>query len=208
VEISGGGRIPVFRIAKGAVVFMIKLTIYNGKSEGGMGGGIDNAGQLIVGDCLFKTPTGNLTPPRMYHTATLLNDGTVLIAGGYQTPPSDSTLASAEIYDPSSGTFSQTGSMAAPRAFSRNSATLLPDGSVLIVGGAPPGNPPAEIYDPGCEEPGAGCPWSGCHKGILLIPSLSVGFDSFLAPLDKWRPGKNYSTFISESRVEGSASTS
>jgi len=53
------------------------------------------------------------------HTATLLADGKVLIAGGAGEPPtvSNSVTAVAEIYDPSSGTFAITGAMRTPREF-------------------------------------------------------------------------------------------
>ena len=101
-------------------------------------------------------PTGSLTTGRQGHTATLLNDGRVLIAGGGNTDTSVGNkatytyLASAELYDPASGTFSLTGSMTTPR--SGHTATLLDDGRVLIAGGFDGvGNTPlasAELYDP------------------------------------------------------------
>lgn len=73
----------------------------------------------------------------------LLGDGTVLVAGGYDlaTP-----LATAELYDPLTGTFSATGSMNVERW--RHTETLLNDGTVLIVGGADDGGAlaSAEIY--------------------------------------------------------------
>jgi hypothetical protein len=93
------------------------------------------------------TPTSNMTIPRASHTATLLKNGKVLIAGGYGLRFSN--LASAELYDPASETFTRTGDMAAPRA--GHTATLLPDGRVLIAGGLSAtggGVAGAELYDP------------------------------------------------------------
>jgi hypothetical protein len=57
-----------------------------------------------------------------------------LIAGGRS---ADATWISAEIYDPATGKFAVTDNMAAPR--SAPTATLLPDGTVLVAGGNPAG---------------------------------------------------------------------
>ena len=95
-------------------------------------------------------PTGAMTTPRWGHTATMLPNGKVLVAGGIAGgDPVDGTtvlLASAELYDPSAGAFTPTGSMLTARW--QATATLLADGRVLIAGGsnALPGS--AEIYDP------------------------------------------------------------
>jgi len=80
------------------------------------------------------SPTGSLTATRGSKTATLLRDGRVLIAGGYDCGASEPVIwASAELYDPTTGTFTLTGSMGTPR--SSHAATLLEDGRVLVVAG-------------------------------------------------------------------------
>lgn len=90
--------------------------------------------------------TGSMTAPRAGHTATLLDDGRVLIAGG-NAEPGSSVVASAELYDPATGTFIPTGSMITPR--SGHTATLLNDGRVLITGGYGVSElASAELYDP------------------------------------------------------------
>src|SRR5262249_41581838 len=93
--------------------------------------------------------TGLMTTPRYDATGTELADGRVLVAGGWCCAGNTGTQASAEIYDPSTGTWSATGSMSTPRAGGA-SATRLQNGRVLIAGGANGGTvvPTAEIYDP------------------------------------------------------------
>jgi Galactose oxidase, central domain/Kelch motif len=105
------------------------------------------------------TATSNMGSPRFYHTATLLNNGKVLVTGGFglsgldgeMDPIPPSALDSAEIYDPVTSTFMPTGKMSVARG--GQTATLLLDGKVLITGGYG-GNSSgilltAEIYDPG-----------------------------------------------------------
>ena len=96
-------------------------------------------------------PTGSMASGRGNHTATVLGDGKVLIAGGHSGHPGAS-VASAELYDPSNGTFALTGDMTDARG--SHSATLLTNGSVLLAGGftAFPNTgttlASAEIYEP------------------------------------------------------------
>jgi large repetitive protein len=96
------------------------------------------------------TPTGNMTTARAEHTATLLPSGKVLIAGG--DGAGLQPLASAELYDPSTGTFAPTGSMTTVRTWG-HTATLLANGKVLIAAGSDRRDTyepiaKAELYDP------------------------------------------------------------
>ena len=84
---------------------------------------------------------------RWSHTATLLPDGRVLVTGSYIN--SGESRASAELYDPTSGRWTATGSMDLGRG--GHTATLLPDGRVLVAGGRSSGGDSlasAELYNP------------------------------------------------------------
>jgi hypothetical protein len=81
---------------------------------------------------------------RAFHTATVLDDGSILVIGGAKTSTSQSAICadcrrlegttSASIYDPRTGSFSSTGPLAFPRLF--HTATKLSDGRVVVIGGA------------------------------------------------------------------------
>lgn len=97
------------------------------------------------------TATGAINFARDQCTATLLANGKVLVAGGAQLLPdgSGSVLDTAELYDPTIGSFSLTGAMTSARQ--GPTATLLPDGRVLITGGVDNDGvvlDSAELYDP------------------------------------------------------------
>ena len=88
---------------------------------------------------------GSLLTPRGRHTATVLCNGKILIAGGWD---GTTALASAELYDTVRRTSSATAPMTTPRW--RHIETLLPNGSVLIAGGADASSAlaSAEIFTP------------------------------------------------------------
>ena len=77
--------------------------------------------------------TGSMNVARTSHTATLLSNGQVLVAGGDNTTFEGGPLASAELYNPSSGTWTLTGSMTSARE--GHQAVLLLNGEVLVAGG-------------------------------------------------------------------------
>ena len=107
-------------------------------------------GHMLVQPCAgsFFIDTGSLVAARIGgHTATLLPNGTVLVAGGGGSSL-NSELASAELYDPANGTWTATANLATARM--GHTATLLPDGRVLVAGGYDGTTllASAELYDP------------------------------------------------------------
>ena len=94
------------------------------------------------------TAVGSMTTARWFHTATLLGNGKVLIAGG--TTATFAALNTAELFDPATGTFTTLSStMSAIRFY--HTATLLPNGKVLIAGGSNGNNAAtnrADLFDP------------------------------------------------------------
>lgn len=115
--------------------------------------------------------TGDMTNKRRGHTATLLPNGKVLVAGGFDfdghNPPV--TWATAELYDPATGTWSATGSLSRPR--SGHGAVLLKSGKVLVVGGDATGLS-AELYDPA----------SGTWTTTGSLTAASAGYTATLLP--------------------------
>ena len=111
-------------------------------------GAITGSTTLTVGPSAFSM-TGSLNTARSYATSTLLEDGTVLVAGGFSTSYSG-PLASAELYEPGAGSFVAVGNLNVARAY--HTATLLNNGTVLVVGGQQDsfgdGLASAEIYNP------------------------------------------------------------
>jgi hypothetical protein len=110
-----------------------------------------NEGLVLTANSVLLTagsgslqPTGSMSIGRYFHTATVLQDGRVLVTGGNVGSGTDFHVTqTAEIYDPASGTFTRVGDLVLARQ--SHSATLLSNGKVLIIGG---GVADAELFDP------------------------------------------------------------
>ena len=118
-----------------------------GGTIGPFGGLSANSAELYDPGSGTWSSTGSMHGARDGHTATLLQNGTVLVAGGNNGEAAmENELATAELYDPSTGTWTTTGDM--PEGGGLHTATLLRNGQVLVVGSTY-GNPSAaELYDP------------------------------------------------------------
>ena len=95
------------------------------------------------------TATGNMTATREEHTAVLLANGNVLVSGGNKkTLTTQTPLASAELYNPTNGTWTATGRMSNTRA--GHTSTVLHNGNVVNAGGSDAVNElnSAELYQP------------------------------------------------------------
>lgn len=128
------------------------------------------------------TSTGKMHTARAQYTATLLPSGKVLVAGGEDCPTINCfTLSSAELYDPSMGTWSATGSMTTARV--GQTATLLASGKVLVAGGCNGSGflchgpySSAELYDPatGAWTPTGAMTASRTNHTATLLPGGTV----------------------------------
>jgi hypothetical protein len=95
-----------------------------------------------------RMKVGSMSTPREFHTATLLRTGKVLVAGGRNHGPDGwlHPLTSAELYDPKTGGWTETGSMNSPHPNAK--AVLQSDGKVRVSGSEGDKTPPDDLYDP------------------------------------------------------------
>jgi N-acetylneuraminic acid mutarotase len=134
---------------------------------------------VVAGSSSAWTHANSMSTGRTHHTATRLWNGKVLVAGGY-TPNGDygawSQTASAEIFDPVTGTWSGTGRMMNSRAY--HQAVLLNSGKVLVVGIGAKAGPNAEVYDPdtGIWVPAGKAADVPLGVSVTLLPSGKLLF--------------------------------
>ncbi len=139
------GKMTTARRWHTASLLNSKVLIVGGGGDGGWDYFPVDSAELYDSATGQFTPAGKMQTARLSHTATVLNNGKVLIAGGYKP---EEVLATAELYDPTANAFTATGSLNEPR--SSHTATLLPDGRVLVSGGWGYDGvcTSAEVYDP------------------------------------------------------------
>ena len=129
---------------------------------------VDAGGEEVLVDPSWKL-VASMSTARYDHTATLLQSGKVLVAGG--SLDMEVLLASVEVYDPTANTWSTVAPLNTARVF--HTATELPSGAVLVAGGSVDNGPPTntvEIYAPAANT------WT-------LIAPMNVGRQSFTATL-------------------------
>ena len=187
-----------------------------GGSNSVVGGIVSSAELYDPTAATFTLLSSTLAHARAAHTATLLNDGEVLIAGGTSNFNSTSAPpAQEELYDPTTLTFSTTGALNTHRE--AHSAVLLEDGNVLLMGGVPPdvltgvfggAFPPqatCELYNPATGEftytaemnsPRAGFAAVRLANGNVLAAG-GVGDYTILSGAEIYTPVSNSLTLVS-----------
>jgi N-acetylneuraminic acid mutarotase len=152
--------------------------------------------------------TGSMSGPRYLHTATLLTNGQVLVAGGDMV-----SGTSAELYVPSTGMWTNTGSITVGRGM--HTATLLTNGLVLVTGGQY-ASPTVELYDPASGTWSTNGPMSvprWWHTATLLANGhvLVVGGSTYtansLASTEVFDPNTGYWTAASSLNIPRSDHT-
>ncbi len=181
-------------------------------------GGLNSVGRGIAGAEIYSpatnswSPAGAMREARYHHTATILPNRKVLVTGGHQLTGDGSTVAlsSAELYDPASNSWAKAPRMRVPR--DNHTATSLPDGRVLVVGGGTRTagfEAGAETYDAAANS------WSSAGRlkeprafhATTLLPAgdvLAVGglndcgalssAQIFSASSGRWRPARSLRT--------------
>jgi uncharacterized protein (TIGR03437 family) len=155
-----------------------RVLVVGGNATPGAMGGLNSGAETYDPQKGTFTAAGPMFANRNLQTATLLANGRVLIAGGYSLGadagvivPGDAQLDSAELYDPTTDSFSSSFPMTETRA--AHVAVLLSNGKVLLAGGDDSGS--AELYDPTTNSFTATGSMSGGPRSLACITLLSSG---------------------------------
>jgi len=118
----------------------------------------------------FKQTKGSMSTARSFHAATLLGNGKVLVVGGFDS--TGAALASSELYDPGTDTFTPTANNMPNKAVGLT-ATLLANGKVLVTGG---GNASSQLYDPATNQwtAGGGMSSQRTYHTATVLPNGKV----------------------------------
>jgi len=152
----------------------------NGTNAADAGSASTSSADLFDPATKTFTATGPLAETRSRHTATLLPDGKVLMVGGwgYADMYTYPTRATAEVYNPATGTFTTVGSLGTARF--QHTAALLANGKVLITGGIPARGGDAlmscELFDPasGLFTPGPNLGQARRHHAAIALPDGKI----------------------------------
>jgi len=131
--------------------------------------------EIYYPDTMLFEPTGTMNIPRRAHTATLLPDGTVLVVGGMTT--GGVIVGSAEIFRSTTQVWSATAALPGGAERMGHTATLLKDGTVLVVGGTNAGGPMTSVYRFDPSNPGAGWVARASLPHALYQHSATLLFD-------------------------------
>ncbi|RKG99025.1 PKD domain-containing protein [Corallococcus carmarthensis] len=126
---------------------------------------------------------------------TLLPSGKVMVTGGFATYPATTPLRAVDFYDPATNTWTAGPQMAFARG--AHTATLLPSGKVLVVGGVSTGDSVAnrvvELYDPATNSwvPVASLVYARSNHRAVLLPSGKVLILGAGLPSELYDPSNN-----------------
>jgi hypothetical protein len=143
-KVTRAGTLVVPRAGAGVALLPGGKALIVGGGTGPDAGEPTAAAEIFEPKTGRSAPAGSLTQARYKHSTVSLADGRALVLGGSDSRDREGKLALVERFDPGTGTFAAAGRLLDPRYKIGGAVLVLPDGKVLVAGGAPR----AELYDP------------------------------------------------------------